>query len=176
MEIIKCNIIEGYADNIYLVIVGNLGDIKEMTDALNNKSKYLKYHYLQLNIPIITSCDHIQKIYNKPIELAHAVESAQSYVFAGLNIKSNNKKSYFIISIEENANKFIISYPTIELMNNCIPEDLIIKFIKSNTENYKISYTFRKKIKHISFIGSNNDILLYLLDLSNKLAKKLVKN
>jgi len=177
----NCTIMEIVADYIYFVIIGNKEDLVCLSklfrqyNDINNISK--TYIITRLDIPISYKYEVWENEFNKKIVFDYGIESAQSYaiaqeqfIFSTLkgskhnlsNTKEPDLNEKYMLLILESDN--IIHFPKLDLHDDDDPEEIILSWINKIIGH--IPDKIKKTIKPISLVGYNDDILVYIANIS----------
>jgi hypothetical protein len=163
----KTSIIEIMAEYIYLVIIGEKNDLKQIVDYLKNNvyDDTKKFIITRLDIPILFEYDKIIKNVKKELIIDNGIESAQSYAYAQepfilprINkkkiFKMDHTENYMLMMVDDN----ILRFPRIELTEED-PEKMILDWIKKHIGF--VPEKFMKTIKPLSLVGFDDEILVY---------------
>ncbi len=161
------SIVEIMAEYMYLVIIGEKNDLKELVNNLKSNvyDDKKKFIITRLDIPILFEYDKIRSISQKELIVDMGIESAQSYAYAQepfILPRQNKKKilkmdhteNYMLMIIDDN----ILRFPKIDLTEED-PEKMIIDWMKKY--NGSVPEKFIKTIKPLSLVGFDDEILVY---------------
>lgn len=152
---------------LYLIIIGNKNQVDSLAKNLNSHVKNTDCYYsLKIHESITNLCNTLNVsneiiLSKKHIIVDDGVESAQTYSY----VDRTCDNLYMLLELVEHDDNHVLGFPRFSL-EDFDPETQIETWFKNKSN--KIPKGILKKLKIITVVGTNSNILV----MSTRLAKK----